>query len=310
VRRALLISALAFGLFVPAAAAVLPVYKGSSVGEGLPFKAYASITPTVHLFGDSITAKLAVVADTHLVDPKRLKVVASFKPYTVTKPPRVLRLQIGRFAQVTWTWTLHCITSPCVPRTPPDDHYHVFRFHSAHVEYLRVNRSPAYGIDASWPPVQVDSQISPGVVAFLQRTNHLNWRLDMTPIAAPTYRFSPSVVFWVALALAGAFGLTGLYFGGRWYLLVRPRRAAALDIEPGTPLERALAVLRYAHEHGDETLQRKAFERVAGELGIERADELTLIARELAWSARTPEDEEVEEFADKARGAQQEEEPA
>jgi len=42
----------------------------------------------------------------------------------------------------------------------------------------------------------------------------------------------------------------------------------------------------------------------AGELGVERADELTLIARELAWSPRTPEDEEVEEFAEQALGVQ------
>jgi len=304
-KRALLVTALALA-FVPAAAAVLPVYKGSSVGEGLPFKAYASITPTVHLFGDSITARLAVVADTHLVDPDRLRVVASFKPYAATKSPNVLRLQIGRFAQVTWTWTLRCITSPCVPRTPPNDHYHVFHFTPAHVEYLRVNRSPAYGIDAYWPPVEVDSQISPGVTAFLQRTSHLNWRLDMTPVAAPTYRFSPSTVYWLALALAALFAAAGLYLGARWYLLVRPRHGGAVPAETGTPLERALAVLRYAHEHGDETLQRKAFERVAGELGVERADELTLIARELAWSARTPEDEEVEEFAEQARGARDE----
>ena len=45
---------------------------------------------------------------------------------------------------------------------------------------------------------------------------------------------------------------------------------------------------------------------MAGELGVERADELTLIARELAWSPRTPEDEEVEEFAEQALGAQEE----
>jgi hypothetical protein len=305
VKRALVV-ALAALAFAPAAAAVLPIYKGSSVGEGLPFKAYASITPTVHLFGDSITAKLAVVADTHLVNPQRLRVVASFTPYEPIKPPSVLRLQIGRFSQVTWTWTLRCITSPCVPRTPPDDHYHVFHFRPAHVEYLRVNRSPAYGIDAYWPPVQVDSQITPGLVAFLQRTNKLNWSLDLTPVAAPTYRVSPSLVFWLALALAGVLGAGALALATRWFLLVHPRRGAALAVDPGTPLERALAVLRYAHEHGDETLQRKAFERVAGELGVEQADELTRIARELAWSARTPEDAEVEEFAEQARGTRAE----
>jgi hypothetical protein len=287
---------------VPSAAGALPVYKGSSVGEGLPFKAYASITPTVHLFGDSLTARLAVIADTHLVDPSRLKVIATFKPYTSAKPPTVVRLQIGRFAQVTWTWTIRCITSPCVPRVPPNDRFHVFHFPPAHVEYLKLNRSPAYGIDASWPSVQVDTQISPGVVAFLQRTSHLNWRIGMTPVAAPSYRVSPTLVYWIALGLAALFGAGALAFVTRWFLVVRPRRGAAAAGQVGSPLERAIAVLRYAHEQGDETLQRKAFERVAGELGIARADELTLIARELAWSARTPEDEEVEEFAEQAGG--------
>ncbi|HZS23417.1 MAG TPA: hypothetical protein VFA30_00395 [Gaiellaceae bacterium] len=299
-----LVAALAALAAVPAAHAGLPVYKSSSIGEGLPFKAYASITPTVDLFGDSITAKVAVVADTHLVDPTRLRVRASFKPYEPTKPPSILRVRIGRFAQVTWTWTLRCITSPCVPRSP-NDHFHIFHFPSAHVEYLKANDTPAYGIDASWPPVEVDSQISPGVVAFLQKTNRLNWRIDLTPVAAPTYRVSPTLLYWLALAAAGLFGLAALALAGRWYLLVRPQRAAIADEDSASTLERALAVLRYAHEHGDETLQRKAFERVAGELGVERADELTRVARELAWSARTPEDEEVEEFAEQARETQE-----
>jgi hypothetical protein len=94
------------------------------------------------------------------------------------------------------------------------------------------------------------------------------------------------------------------WFGHRWYLVLRPHGVTAFAIDPGTTLERALAVLQYAHERGDETLQRKAFERVAAELGIERADELTRTARELAWSQRTPEDDEVEEFAEQARGSQ------
>ena len=233
--------------------------------------------------------------------------IATFAPYTETKPATVISLKIGRFAQVTWTWTIRCITSPCVPRVPPDDRFHVFHFHPAHIEYLKANHSPAYSIDASWPPVQVDSQISPGVVAFLRRTNHLNWSLGMTPVASPTYRFSPTLIYWIALALAGVFGAAALALATRWFLILHPRRGTLSGAEVGSPLERAIAVLRYAHEQGDETLQRKAFERVAGELGIERADELTLIARELAWSARTPEDEEVEEFAEQARGQKDEE---
>src|SRR5206468_3275742 len=119
------------------AAASLPVYSsGSSVGEGVPFKAYATVTPAVHLFGDVITARLAIVADTKLVDPARLRVSTGFTPYTLVTIPLVRQIEIGRFAQVTWTWTLRCLTTPCVPRVPPSDRYHVFRFQKIHISYL------------------------------------------------------------------------------------------------------------------------------------------------------------------------------
>jgi len=303
-RTGLLLAVAALVLAAPAAAR-LPVFlPGSSVGEGVPLKAYASIVPTVHLFGDSVTAKIAIVADTKWVDPARLRVTASFTPYQPTRSPTVLRLAVGRFAQVTYTWTLRCTTSPCVPRLPPSDKFHVFRFHPARVEYIALNGKALYGINASWPPVEVLSQVSPGVAAFLQKSNRLNWRAHVTPVASPTYRLSPDLLFWLALAFAGALAVAGAWFAGRWYRSLRPRTVETFEIDPGTTLERALAVLQYAHTHGEETLQRKAFERVAAELGIEQADELTRTARELAWSPRTPEDEEVEEFAEQARGSQ------
>jgi hypothetical protein len=301
--RALLVAASVLVLAAPAAAG-LPVFpSGSSVGEGAPLKAYATISPTVHLFGDSVTAKLAIVADTKWVDPARLRVVASFAPYlSTTRQPTILRLSIGRFEQVTYTWTLRCVTSPCVPRVPPSEKFHVFRFHAARVEYTASNGKSLYGLNASWPPVEVLSQISPGVAAFLLKSSRLNWRARITPLASPTYRVSPGLLFWLALALAGALAAGAAWSARRWYLVFRPRRDQAFAIDPGTTLERALAVLHYAHANGDETLQRKAFERVAAELGIERADELTRTARELAWSQRTPADDEVEEFAEQARG--------
>ena len=171
----------------------------------------------------------------------------------------------------------------------------------AAVERILASGKPAYGINASFPPVEVLSQVSPGVAAFLQKSNRLNWRIDFTPVAAPTYRISPPLLFWLAVALGGLLTLAAGFAAYRWYLVVRPRRAPIV-VDAGTPLERALAVLRYAHETGDETLQRKAFERVADELGTERADELSRVAKEHAWSPRTPEDEEVEEFAVQALG--------
>ncbi len=304
--RSILAIATAALVVSASAAARLPVVKGgSSVGEGLPLKAYATITPTVHLFGDAITAKIAIVADTKWVDPSRLQVNTDFAPYQPTQAPSIIRLRVGRFAQVTWTWTLRCLTVKCVPRAPPSERFHLFQFHPARIAYLRADRKAAYRLNANWPPIEVLSQVSPGLVAFLQKKNNLNWRIGITPVAAPTWRTSPGLLIWLAIGLAALFGLATLAFAWRWYLVVRPRREPATAVDSATTLERALAVLQYAHEHGDETLQRKAFERVAGELGVERADELTLIARELAWSQRTPEHEEVEEFAEQARGAQE-----
>jgi hypothetical protein len=303
-RRAVLLAAATLVLAAPAGAQ-LPIFKqGSSLGEGVPLKAYASVRPTVHLFGDELTAKVAVVADTKWVDPSRLRVTADFTPYEPTRAPKVLSIHVGRFSQVTWTWTLRCITSPCVPRLPPSDRFHIFHFHPAQIAYMALDGKPAYAISASFPPVEVLSQVSPGVVAFLLKTKQLNWRVEVTPVAAARYRVSPSLLFWLAIAIGGLFAVGAAFFAYRWYLVVRPRRLPVF-VDEGTTLERALAVLRYAHETGDETLQRKAFERVAGELGVERADELTRVARELAWSQRTPEDEEVEAFAEQARGTQE-----
>jgi hypothetical protein len=311
-RRAILIALagaalLAAATVAPRAAADLPIYSsGTSIGEGKPLKAYATIAPQVHLFGDVITARLAVVADTKWVDSERLRVSTGFEPYQVVRAQHGTSYGAGRFEQVTWTWTLRCITTKCVPRLPPSERFHVFRFQTIHIEYVKPNGKPAYGIAATWPMVEVYSQVSPGVATFLQRTNHLNWRFHITPVAAPTYRIAPGLLFWLALGAGIAMLLLAAAFGWRWYRLMRPRKAYGPGDTAGTPLERALAVLAWAHARGDETLERKALERVAGELGVETpvqdADELSRTARELAWSSRTPEDEEVETFSERARG--------
>jgi hypothetical protein len=275
--------------------------SGSVVGEGAPLKAYASIVPIVHLFGDTLQAKLAVVADTRWVDASRLRVRAGFAPYTATGAPTLLRLHVGRFEQLTWTWHLRCLTAKCVPVAPPSETLHVFRFPSAHIDYLKPSGERDYGISAAWPKVEVLSQVSPGVESALLNARKYNWQYSLTPVAAPTFRVSPMLLFWLALGLAGAIGLGALFACARWYRVLRPKVAGGGELE-GPALERALALLAWAHEHGDETLQRKAFERVASELGVvPQVDELSQAAHELAWSRRLPEHEEVEAFTEEAR---------
>jgi hypothetical protein len=289
------------------AAATVPTYpSGSALGEGVPLKAYATVTPQVQLFGDVITARLAVVSDTKLVDWRRLHVATDFHPYVALHEPVVRELQIGRFAQTTWTWTLRCISAGCVPHSPPTDRLRVFHFQTIHVSYSTLQGKRAYGIDATWPNVEVLSQINPTVEKFLADADHLNWRYSLSPVAAPTYRVSPTLVFWLALAAAGLAAAAALLLGARWYRAIRPQRLGELGGATASTLDRALAVLAWAHARGDETLERKALERVAGELGADTspadADELSRAARELAWSARTPEDADLETFSERARG--------
>jgi hypothetical protein len=282
--------------------------SGSVVGEGLPLKAYANIEPTVHLFGDTIHARLSVVADTRWVDPTRLSVKATFAPYTAVAGPQLLRLHVGRFEQMTWTWTLRCLAARCVPVVPPSEKFHVFHFPSAHIVYLKPNGKPSFGIAATWPRVEVLSQVSPGVVSGLALKKKYDWQYGLAPVLSPTFRIRPALLFWLAIGAAGFAGLLALFALLRWYHAIRPRRAGVAAFR-GTPLERALSLLAWAHEHGDETLQRKAFERVADELGVApERDDLSRAAHELAWQPRLPADDEVAAFTRQAREREPEEE--
>lgn len=275
--------------------------SGSVVGEGAPLKAYATIVPTVHFFGDTLQARLAVVADTRWVSPTRLRVRAGFEPYTAVAPPKILHLHVGRFEQLTWTWQLRCLTASCVPVAPPSEKFHIYRFPAAHVDYLLANGKRDFGIDVGWPRVEVISQVTPSVAYALVNLRKYNWQYSLAPVLSPTYRMSPTLLFWLALGLAALLGAAALAALGRWYRVLRPKVAPIETLE-GSTLERALQVLAWAHAHGDETLQRKAFERVASELGMEAAvDEMTKAAREMAWSPQLPEDEEVEAFTEQAR---------
>jgi hypothetical protein len=303
VRRELLLAAVVtLAAAAPAAATLPSVPSGSSIGDGVPLKAYASLSPPIHLFGDRVTASIAVVADTKWVDPDRLRVTASFLPYKPINPPTILRLHTGRFEQLTWTWTLRCLRSPCVPRYPPSDTAHVFHFPLAHIDYLKPNGKPAYGITSAWPPLEAITQIGPSVAAALGQKGALPWRFRIAPVAAPAYRVSPSSLYWLSLALAAALGCAALLLAGRWALSLRPERAAGPTLSgAATPLERALVLLEWARAHDDDTLQRKALERVADELGTDVGDidELTEKARELAWSSSGPESGEVDTFSER-----------
>ncbi len=263
-------------------------------------RAVLTLTPPVHMFGDTITARVAVVADTKFVDPRLLRVSTDFTPYEPIGPPTVKRVSVGRFAQATWTWSLRCLTSPCVPRSPPSDKHRQFQFSPVHIDY-----PPGHGLDyhltAIWQPIEVRSAISPAVLAYLGFHNKILWSYVLTPFAAPSYSASPTLLYRLALAAAIAALAAAALLAASWLRRIWPRRRAEdMGAPAPTPLEQALGLLAWAGERGDETTQRKALERVADEL-TPVADGLVDRVREVAWSAPPPEEAEVESLSEQAR---------
>jgi hypothetical protein len=285
-------SASAAGIGVP------KVHGGSVLGQDLPLKVYASIDPGVHLFGDPITAQVAVVADRKWVAPANVHVIVHFHPYQPAGPPTVVRASSGRLLQITWTWRLHCLTAKCLPVTKTSDLARVFKFSPAHIEYVAPTGQVRYSLDARFQRIAVLSELSPSEVTAIQN-RAVHWYSQLTPLPAPDYRVSPNLLFWLSLALAALLGATGLVVASRWALQFRPARAAQGPALGSSSLERALTLFFWARAHDDETLQRKALERVADELPYDVHD-LSETARALAWSEETPEEEEVQEISERA----------
>jgi hypothetical protein len=277
---------------------VIPLVHGGSVlGQRLPLKVYASVTPPVQRFGDPVTAQVAVVADRKWVAPANVRVAVHFAPYQSAGGPTVVRAYNGRLLQITWTWTLRCLTAKCVPEAKTSDISHIFHFARARVEYVSPAGAVRYSLHAAFQPIIVYSELSPAVVTAL-KGHQIDWQAPLTPVAAPRYRFPPALAFWLAVSLAVVLGTAGLALAAHWALQFRPKAAARSTIAASS-LERALTLFFWARAHDDETLQRKALERVADELPFDVRD-LSEATRALAWSPETPDEEDVEEISERA----------
>ena len=300
-RRAIVVAGLAvlaaLAVAAPASADIPPVHGGSVIGRSLPLK----------VFGLDQSAGAPVRRRDHREGcgrrrpegrrARNVHVLVNFAPYTPVARPTVTRSNNGRLLQMTWTWTLRCLTVQCLPQTQSSQFSHVFHFHPARVEYLSPRSAVRYALDARFQRVEVLSQLSPSEIHALG-THTLIWQDRITPVSHPNYRVSPSLVFWLSVALAIVVGAAGLALAARWALQFRPSRAAE-STRPSSSLERALTLFFWARAHDDETLQRKALERVADELPFD-VHELSETARALAWSPEAPDTEDVEEISQRA----------
>ena len=256
--------------------------------------ASSSITPSVHGFGELVTAELVLVADASVIRPETVRVDPDFAPYEAAGPGRVERIDSGSTTRWHFRFPLQCLKEGCAPSGDRK----TFALPLTSVAYrFQLSPGPA-SLIVEWPRFEVTARVDD--TALAQRA----WRADVTA-PAPSYRWSPG--FLAAVLLAGTAAFAALGLGLVWRLARRRELVAPEEEEAETPalppLERALELAREASQNGDAPDRRRALERVARELGGRGLPELADRARALAWASGAADPAAIDALARDARAA-------
>jgi hypothetical protein len=272
--------------------------------EEEPIGARGFLTPRIVLFGDLVRARVDVILDRTRVDPDSVRVATAFAPWEIVGDPERIRRDSGSTTHLRTTYTLRCLTSPCVPsgQSAP------LQFSQARVSYAAPagGQAPRASFPVDWPLLVVYSRFATANFdAGSQVGPSTPWRADVVTMPAVSYLVPPWLALWGAVVVGGLFVL-----GGAW-LVYRawPRRAPAPPPEPEpeplpqlTPLEQALALLEDAAREDGVEERRRSLELVAEVLEEhEDARDLVHTAKVLAWSEADPEVEDTSGLAARVR---------
>ena len=236
-----------------------------------------TVTPTVALFGAPVVAELVVVTKAAVVDPDTVRVRPDFTPYAPTGEREVVRSDTATSSRFTYRFTLRCLDEDCAP----DADRMVVEFPGTAVFYrFRGAQGPGTVI-VDWPPFEVSARVP------IEALAPERWRADVTSLPAVTFERSPRTTSIVLLTASILLALLGVALAWR---LARPEARAELEVDAipevrASALERALQLAREASLDGDSPERRKAFERVARELGSRGLGDLAERARALAWAS-------------------------
>jgi hypothetical protein len=273
------------------------------------------ITPSVHLFGEPVVARVDVILNRAKVNPADVHLRTNFEPYEPVGDTAEERRDIGDFTVIRYTTTLSCLNERCIPRTaagettvsqlpglppflPGQQRDEKVKFEFPHALLI----APAEGKDRMlgrvvWSPLRSLSRINWDDSSVVGQG--FPFVATVTPLPEPDYRISPTVLGLALLVLGVALLTlpTGLLVArGR-------RRRAASQVEAGpalSPLERALRVVEWASRRPSVDERREALEALAFELGNEDAPTADR-ARRQGWSPPTPEPEQMTELVTSIR---------
>ena len=268
-----------------------------------------ALTPTAHLFGDFVQARLDVIVDRDDLDPDGVKASLDFLPYRIQKGVTRSREDFSHFTRLRWEATLRCITIACVPSRLQSvlggqegrGERRTYSFKPTRITYEDPTTGKVSRLrQVFWPPLDAISRLSPDaqeIPSYASLGPGGEFGATLAPVDEPTFR-APAWLVGGAL-LAAALALLAL----PTTLIVREVRRRRPEPQSGeqlSPLEAALRRVERTRDHGDAEEQREALEALAFELD---GDGRAARVRALAWQSETPAGAETSALVAELRGA-------
>jgi hypothetical protein len=269
-------------------------------GRGLV--ATTSLTPTTHLFGDPVVARLDVVLDPAQFDPDRLDIRLRFDPYEPVGAVTRTQREIGGLVHLRYEARLRCLHLGCIaPRFETAlggqeegrAERHAIRLPPVELVYREDGGSPRVLLAKLFPVVEVVSRVNTARLQGLDPDARPGSEGSFVASLEPperTYRIRPTLLAGVLVGVAILLALFPATLAGR---ALRARWRSIHREGPLSPVDRALVLVEWSARRDDAEDRRKALEALAVVLEDEGERPLAERARELAWSALSPAGEQA-----------------
>lgn len=285
-----------------AAVALRDVPRRVAVSEVRP-TVRAFFAPQTHLFGERVTAQIDLLAKKSEFQPGTETITVDFAPYRVVGAPRKQLHDLGPDWQLTYSFTLQCLRTVCLPRGEsrelefPDVDL-VFKSPPPPGRKFQDRRLDQRRTGGDLPRLKVATRLAPTDV------NESRWRSSLRELPPVSFRVSPRwLTFWL---LAGTAFLVAVAAGAIGVFIRRVREQARLDeqaeaADEVSQLDQAVARVLETSGNGRPQLERMALDALAWELRAEGQAELADSAERLAWDEEPPSRAAVEALSAEIR---------
>lgn len=270
-------------------------------------RAEATFSPSVALFGDTVTAHVDVVLDKTRVDPDSVRIAADFAPFRLVGGQQRVRKDADRSTYLRLSLVLRCVSATCVPSGQSAR----YDFKPGQLSFTEAAKPEAVRslMGVRLPSIRIYSRFTALGAGAEQAQTSQAWRADLSSLPPVSYLVAPGMLFALLLAGTALAAMAALALG----YLAWPQRVPAAPPEPEpelppdplSPLEQALVLLEQSIRVDGAADQRRALELVAEELELAAWGDpaLARTARGLAWSRDIPPVAETARLAESVRAS-------